>query len=97
MLNKLPQLQKTIVYNGENSIEIIEYINSYIEKNYCESITFDISTLNIIDSIHVTTLCSTKHYIKYPKGEIRWIVSSTMIQDLNKDLELGNSTYILKQ
>lgn len=95
MLNKLPQLQETLTPNCVNPTETVELINSYIEKNTCENMTVDISLMNVLDTCYVTTLCSTKHYIKYPQGKIKWIVSSKEISNLNKDLELGNSEYIL--
>lgn len=96
MLNKLPQLQEAIIYNGESPKDFVDYISSYIENNYCESLVIDISKLNIVDSSYITTLCSTKHYIKYPNGSIQWIISSEIIKDFNKDLELGNCSYILR-
>ena len=55
----------------------------------------DISLMNILDACHVTTLCSTQHYIKYPDGRITWKVSSESVREFSQDLELGNSEYIL--
>jgi hypothetical protein len=40
-------------------------------------------------------LCSTKHFAKYPDGKINWKISSKLIEELNKDFELGNNSYIL--
>ena len=51
--------------------------------------------MNVIDACYVTTICSTKHYIKYPNGKISWVVSSEAVKEFNKDLELGNCEYIL--
>ena len=95
MLNKLPQLSETLVLNSVNPTENIEYINSYIDKNSCENLSVDISFMNVIDACYVSTLCATKHFTKYPKGRINWKISSELVREFNKDLELGNSNYIL--
>ena len=95
MLNKLPQLQYTLTPNSVNPAEAVDYINSHIENYYCETMSVDISYMNILDACRVSTLCSTQHYIKYPNGKITWKVSSDSVKEFNKDLELGNSEYIL--
>ncbi|MBO5738571.1 hypothetical protein J6R97_04450 [bacterium] len=95
MLNKLPQTQDTLVLKSVNSTEIINTINFYIENNPCKNMDIDISFMNIIDSCRITTLCSTKHFAKYPDGKINWKISSKLIEELNKDFELGNNSYIL--
>jgi hypothetical protein len=51
--------------------------------------------MNAIDACYVTTLCASKHFIKYPNGKINWKISSELIKELNKDFELGNNQYIL--
>ena len=95
MLNKLPQLKYTLTPNSADPAVAVDHINSYIDKHYCENMSVDISAMNIIDACHVSTLCSTHHYIKYPNGKITWKVSSESVREFNKDLELGNSEYIL--
>ena len=95
MLNKLPQLKETLIPNSVNPADAVEYINTYIEKNSCENMSIDISFMNVLDACYVTTLCSTSHYIKYPNGKINWTVSSEKVKEFNKDLELGNSSYII--
>ncbi len=95
MLLRLPQLKETLIPNSASPTDAVTYINSYIEKNSCENMSVDISAMNVIDACYVTTLCSTKHYIKYPNGKINWKVSSDAVREFNKDLELGNSEYIL--
>ncbi|MCQ2739011.1 MAG: hypothetical protein MJ237_02150 [bacterium] len=94
MTQLLPQSSMLQVSNIRPD-EAIEYINSYIEQNSCKTLDVDISFMNIIDSCYVSTLCSTKHYIKYPDGKINWRISSKLVAEFNKDLELGNSNYIL--
>ena len=95
MLNKLPQLQETLTPNCVNPAEAVDYINSHIEKNSCENMSIDLSLMNVIDACYVTTLCSTKHFSKYPNGKIDWKVSSESVKEFNKNLGLGNSNYIL--
>ena len=95
MLNKLPQLQETLTPNSANPAEAVDYINSYIDSFSCENMSVDISFMNVIDACHVSTLCSTTHYIKYPQGKIHWIVSSKKVREFNKDLDLGNNCYVL--
>jgi hypothetical protein len=95
MLNKLPQLSETLVPNSVNPTDTIEYINSYIDNFSCENMSVDISFMNVLDACYVSTLCSTKHFTKYPQGKINWKISSELVREFNKDLELGNSSYIL--
>ena len=95
MILKLPQLQDTLIPNSANPTDTVEYINTQIEKNSCENMTVDLSLMNVIDACYVTTLCSTKHYIKYPNGKITWKISSETVKEFNKDLDLGNCEYIL--
>lgn len=95
MLNKLPQLSETLVPNSVNPTDTIEYINSYIDNFSCENMSVDISFMNVLDACYVSTLCSTKHFTKYPQGKINWKISSELVREFNKDLELGNNNYIL--
>lgn len=95
MLNKLPQLEYTLTPNSADPTIAVDFINSQIDKHYCENMSVDISFMNILDACYVSTICSTQHYIKYPNGKITWKVSSKSVKDFNKDLELGNSDYIL--
>ncbi len=94
MLNLLPQYE-SLCPTSVVPAEAVAEINSYIEQNACETLSVDISSMNIIDACYVSTLCSTTHYIKYPNGSINWRVSSDYVREFNKDLELGNSSYIL--
>ena len=92
MIQLLPQ-KEALVPNSVNPAEAVNFINDYIEKNSCSKMSVDISFMNILDACYVSTLCSTKHYIKYPKGKISWKVSSDLVKEFNKDLELGNTIY----
>ena len=73
--------------------EFIRDINNYIDNNSCKNMSVDISFLNILDSCYVSTVCSTKHYVKYPDGKINWKVSSELVREFNSSLELGNAGY----
>ena len=95
MINRLPQLEETLVLNSVNPAEAVDYINSYIDRYSCENMSVDISFMNVLDACYVSTLCATKHFTKYPTGQINWKISSDMVRELNKDLELGNSNYVL--
>ena len=94
MIQLLPQ-DEALFPDSTSPADAVNYINSYIEKHSCERMSIDISFMNILDACYVSTLCSTKHYIKYPKGKISWKVSSKLVKEFNKDLELGNSIYNL--
>lgn len=96
MLNKLPQLENTLIPQSADPAETVRSINSYIDNNSCENLNIDISFMNIIDACFVTTLCATKHFMNYPNGKIKWKVSSEKVQEFNKKLDLGNSLYILQ-
>lgn len=94
MLQVLPK-NGTLTPNTSNPHEAVEFINSYIDKFYCETMRVDISFMNILDACYVSTICSAKHYVKYPQGKINWKISSELVKELNHKLELGNSDYIL--
>ena len=85
----------TLTPNTSNPQETVDFISSYIDKYHCKEIDIDISYMNILDACYVTTLCAAKHFIKYPEGKINWIVSSELVREFNRDLELGNSSYSL--
>ena len=93
MLQLLPQ-NNIVTPNTQIPSEAVDYINSYIDNYHCENMTVDISFMNVLDACYVSTLCSTKHYIKYPQGKINWKISSEIIREFNKDLELGNVDYM---
>ena len=95
MLKRIPRFQETLVPQSVDPTEIIEYIISYIDKNACERMSVDLSFVNVIDTCYITTICSTKHFMKYPDGKISWKISSEKVKELNKDLELGNIEYLL--
>ncbi|MBQ7126586.1 hypothetical protein IJO12_05825 [bacterium] len=94
-MKNLSPAKNTLCVHNVNPTDAIEYINKFIDNNSCQYIDIDISFMNIIDSCYITTICSTKHYIKYPNGKINWHISSDMITDFNKDFDLSNISYNL--
>ena len=94
MIQLLPQ-SDTLTPNTSKPQETVDFISSYIDKYHCKEMDIDISYMNILDACYVTTLCAAKHFIKYPEGKINWIVSSELVREFNRDLELGNSSYSL--
>ena len=94
MLQLLPQ-NRIFTPSVTMPEQVINDINSYIEKNSCENMSIDISFMNIIDACQVSTLCATQHYIKYPQGKINWKVSSELVKEFSKNLSLGNSEFVL--
>lgn len=92
MLQLLPQ-NDTITPNTTNPAKAVKFINSYIDKYHCEVMNVDISFMNILDACYVSTMCSANHYIKYPEGKINWKISSELIREFNKYLELPNTCY----
>ena len=95
MLKQLLPQNELLIPNAKNPNEVVNIINSYIDKYHCENMSVDISFMNILDACHVSTMCSTKHFIKYPDGKINWKISSELVQEFNKDLRLGNSEYFI--
>ena len=95
MLKIKPQKQESLLIKSSDPQDIINKIHSYIESNSCKNMDIDISFMNVMDSCYITTLCATKHFSKYPDGKINWKISSNLIEEFNKDFELGNNTYIL--
>jgi len=94
MLKLLPQ-NETLKIESAQTSDAVEYINKYIDNHSCENMSVDISFMNILDACHVSTICSTKHYIKYPSGKIKWKISSELVKEFNSRLELGNADYEL--
>ena len=92
MLKTKPQ-ENTIIPNSNNPEEVIEYINSVADECKLNTLTVDLSFMNIIDASYVSTMCSTRYFIKYPEGKINWKVSSDLVKDFNKNLSLGNDFY----
>ena len=94
MLKLLPQ-DETIHITKSKPADTVDFLSSYIENNFCENMSVDISLMNILDACYVSTICSAKHYIKYPNGKIKWKISSELVSEFNSDLELGNAEYTL--
>lgn len=87
----------TIILNSNLPKKNLEDLNKYIDSNNCIDMTVDISTLNIIDASKVATIGSTIHYMKYPEGQINWIVNSKKVKEYTTPMSLGNSNFICKK
>lgn len=94
MIQLLPK-SNLLTPNTTSAKETVDFISSYIDRYHCETMDVDISYMNILDACYVTTMCGTKHFIKYPNGKINWVVSSKLVREFNKDLEIGNHSYNL--
>ena len=94
MIKLLPQ-EETLKLDNSMPNDAVDLINKFIDSHSCENMSVDISFMNILDACHVSTICSTKHYIKYPSGKIKWKISSELVKEFNSRLELGNADYEL--
>lgn len=92
MIQLLPQ-DKTLQISSVKPSDTVNFINKFIESNSCENMSIDISYMNILDACYVSTVCSAKHYVKYPDGKIKWKISSELVKEFNSKLELGNADY----
>ena len=93
MQQLLPQ-NNILVPGVKNSKSTVNYINDYIDSYNCEKLCVDISFLNIIDASYVATVCSTKHFVKYPNGKISWKISSNIVKECANRFQLGNTEFI---
>ncbi len=76
---------------------LAEEVNKYITRQDCERMFVDISLLNMLDAAKISTICSVKHFSKYPTGEIRWIVKDKETSSIIKPLELKTVTTTVKR
>lgn len=95
MIQLLPQNEKALELDSLSPLDTVEFINKYIDNHSCKTMSVDISFMNILDASYVSTLCSTKHYIKYPDGKINWKISSKLVKEFTSGFELGNVEYNL--
>lgn len=93
MPNSATSFEKCLTPIGKKSDDIIKSVKNYIKKNDCKHMTVDISSSNILDASKISVLCSTYHYLKYPKGLISWIVKSKSVEQMVKHLDLGNINF----
>lgn len=75
----------------------LEDLDTYIDTNNCVDVTIDISNLNILDASRIATIGSTIHFMKYPEGQINWIVNSKKVKEYTTPMNLGNSQFIYKK
>ncbi len=95
MLQIISSQDSKIILETQSPQKNIDMVNKHIRLCSCKNMTVDITNLNIPDACMVSTLCSAEHYIKYPNGEIKWIVNSKSVEDFTKPMSLGNSKFII--
>lgn len=83
-------MTQAVLEKFSDTNKLVSSIKKYITENDCPSLSMDISYLNLLDASRVTVLCSTYHWAKYPKGEVRLKTGSKTVKDLIKPLNLGN-------
>ncbi len=93
---KTKNCQQFMILNDFKPETVIESFNNCINKSNSQNMSVDISFLNVMDAIRVSTLCAASHYVKYPDGKINWYVSSPEVECFSKALNLGNSKYLVK-
>ena len=95
-MSKAQHNQQFMILDDFKPETVIESFNKCIKKSGCEYMSVDISFLNVMDAMRVSTLCAANHYVKYPNGKINWYVSSPQVECFSKALNLGNSKYLVK-
>lgn len=73
--------------------EILKSIKKTIRNSKTSNMTIDISMLNPMDAIKVSTAASTYHFLKFGNTKINWIVCSKEVEKLIKPFNLGNSLF----
>ncbi|MCD8377455.1 MAG: hypothetical protein LUB59_01555 [Candidatus Gastranaerophilales bacterium] len=93
MLQVFTKDVSTLVLDSAAPEKNIESVASHIKLCSCKNMTIDITNLNILDACRVSALCSTMHYMKYPDGQINWIVNSEAVEACVSMMGLGNSSF----
>lgn len=96
MLKILSQNNSTIMLNDSEPNKIVETIKEYITNSEGESLTVDISRMNLLDACRISVMCSTEHYLKHPEGQINWVVASSSVEKMVSAMGLGNSSFLCK-
>ena len=73
---------KFISFDKNNSAEILQHVEKYIEESDCKEMGLDISSLNIFDASRVILVSSAMHYSKYPDGKLKCKVHTEGIKNL---------------
>lgn len=81
---------------GNNLDLKLNSVKKHIEATDCKHLKMDISSMNVLDAGKIAVLCSTNHYLKYPKGIVDYMVKSKSIIDFIKPLILGNVRFLTK-
>ena len=81
---------------GSNTELKINSVKKHIEATDCKHLKMDISSMNALEASKIVALCSTNHYLKYPRGIVDCLVKSENIIDLVKPLILDNMKFLVK-
>ena len=81
---------KFISFDKNNSAEILERVEKYIEESDCKEMGLDITSLNIFDALRVILVSSAMHYNKYPDGKLKCKVHTEGIKNLISEFTTAN-------
>lgn len=94
MLQIISPKDSKIILENNTPQKNIDMVKEHIKLCNCEHMTVDITRLNLMDACMVSTLCSAEHYVKYPQGQIKWIVNTKDVENFTSDMGLGNNKFI---
>ena len=89
-------MQDYFTPQGSNTELKINSIKKHIEATNCKHLKMDISSMNALEASKIVALCSTNHYLKYPKGIVDCLVKSIYNIELVKPLILDNIKFLVK-
>ena len=86
---------KFISFDKNNSAEILERVEKYIEESDCKEMGLDITSLNIFDASRVILVSSAMHYNKYPDGKLKCKVHTEGIKNLISYFLIKSISFLL--
>lgn len=86
----------SIDFSNFNFCDIVESIKSFIVKNKCDELSADISFLSLPNAARTALLCSTFHFVKYPRGKILWKVADEETKRAIASMKLRNMKLLVK-
>ena len=93
MLQVFSKDTSALVLDNASPDKNIAAVNAHIKLCKCKNMTVDITRLNVMDACAVSALCSTEHFMKYPDGEINWVVNSKDVEHYTSSMQLGNCRF----
>ena len=76
--------------------DAINYINSFVASNSCDSLSIDISKYNFLEATNICILSSTFSFNQNPENKITWIVNSDDTRKTINRLKLKNISLEVK-